>query len=83
MKGLDNEGKIILEYNFAKKYLLNPYHILFLGERDNYDHVEFYGFDWNNESVEGVWTFTYIGFDTNTNRIDFIIVNSTSNQILH
>ena len=39
MTGLDNKGKIILEYTFAKKYLVYPYHILFLGERDNMDLI--------------------------------------------
>ena len=82
LKGLDNEGKIVLEYSFAKESLI-PYHILFLGEKDNYYHVEFYKWDYENESYEGVWIFTYIGLDTNNNRIDFIIVNSTSNKILH
>ena len=36
LQGLDNEGKIILEYIFAKKYSRHPYYILFLGERVNY-----------------------------------------------
>ena len=36
LKGLDNEGKIVLEYSFAKKYSRLPYYILFLGERVNY-----------------------------------------------
>ena len=83
MRGLDNKGKVILEYNFAKKRLLYPYHILLLGEGDNYYHAKFYEWNFLNELYEGVWIFTYIGFDTNTNRIDFIIVNSTSNKILH
>ena len=83
LRGLDNKGKVILEYNFARFLIFKPFNMLFLGEKVNYYHVEFYMWDEYNETYEGVWIFTYIGFDTNTNRIDFIIVNSTSNKILH
>ena len=83
MTGYDSNGDIILEYNFIKeKDSRDPNHIIVLYFRDDYNWEEYIPYNFIDESYEGVWVFTYIGFDTNEHRIDIILVNTKTNQFI-